>query len=199
VNTANEERGYSGKILITPNFTLTTPQIILDCSAIKTQMTSWIATYAALPGITNPPPIFYQRPGWIFLLRTLQLNYFAGSLPSAPGLAIKANSTDADRITEINARRRDYKRWEIRLLERAGISGDWHTIGFEDCFNYGNRINYINLKNPFLIAQEGMDDSFDSGQLAIQFSPRDVSRKIEPPATGDLCSIRGSYWCFVGL
>lgn len=199
MNNTDGERGYSGKILFTPNFTVTTPQIIFDAGVQKTRLTQWITSYANLPTTQNPPPIVYSLPGWMLLLRNLQINYFAPSLPAAPGLNIKANSSDADMLTETNSRRRDYKRCEILFLERENASAAWHTVGTEDIFNYGNRFNHVNVKNPFLTQQPEIDDSFDNGQLAIQFSPKDLSRKIELLGTGDIMSVRGSWWAFVGV
>lgn len=194
------ERGYSGKILFTPSFTLATPQIFFDAATLKTKYTQWIAsTYANLPTTKNPPPVVYSLPGWMLFIRTLQINYFMTSLPAAPGLNIKANSSESAILTETNSRRRDYKRCEVTILERENSSLPWHFVGMEDLFNYGNRMNYVNVRNPFLTQQIEMDDSFDNGQLAIQFSPKDLSRKIELPSEGDRISIRGSWWAFVGV
>ena len=200
MNNAEGERAYSGKILFTPDFTLTTPQVIFDAAAQKSRLTQWItSTYANLTTTKNPPPIVYQLPGWMLLLRTLQINYFMPSLPAAPGLEIKANSSDSDRLNQINDRRRNYKRCEVFFLERENSSAAWNTVGAEDLFNYGNRFNHVNIKNPFLTQQVEMDDSFDNGQLAIQFSLKDLSRKIELPSSGDIISVRGSWWAFVGI
>lgn len=177
---------------------VTEPQIILDCAQIYAAQTSWIASYAQLPTTINPHPICYSVPGWEFFLESLQVNYFAASLRPAPAPEIKANSTQADKLTAVNAISRDFKKFELSLLERLDISSPWHIVGVENMHNYGNIFNYINLKNPFL-TQGAVDFGSPTSQLAIQFRAKDEPRKIEMFTDSDVISIRGCWRSAISL
>jgi hypothetical protein len=191
------ERRYTGSILFTPAI-VSTPQIILDCAAIYAAQSTWIATYAGLPGILNPPPIFYSVPGWEFFLEELQINYYAASLPSAPPPDIKANSSQVDKLNAVNAISRDWKKFELSIFQRESSTAAWQLIAIENLHNYGNRYNYLPLKNPFL-TQGDVAILGKSSQLAIQFRAEDLSRKIVMPTTKDVISIRGSWRSVIGL
>lgn len=195
---SDDGRTYTGRISLAP-LSITEPQIILDCSAIYAAQTNWIAQYAALPSTKNPPPIFYSVPGWAFFLESLRINYYAASLPSAPAPEIKANSSSADKLIAVNAISREFKKFEVSLLERDNISDAWKIIGIENMHNYGNIFNYINLKNPYLT--EGEVDLFSpTYQLAIKFRAKDESRRIEMPVAGtDIISVRGCWRSIVSL
>lgn len=185
------ERRFTGSILISPLAT-TEPQIILDCSQIYTEQSSWVAQYAALPTTTNPPPIFYSYPGWECFLEELQINYYAKNLPSAGPPDIKANSSQVDKMNAVNAISREFKKWHLSILQRESSYGEWQLLAIEYLHNYGNRYNYLPLKNPFL-TQGDVVILGRNTQLAIKFAPRDLSRKIELPGEGDIISIRG-FW-----
>lgn len=193
----SDERRYTGAILFTPSL-ISTPQIILDCAEIYRTQTNWIATYAALPQTINPPPIFYSNPGWEFYLESLQVNYYAVSLPSAPAPEIRANSSQADALIAVNAISREFKKFELSIFQRQSATASWQLLGIENMHNYGNRFNYLSLKNPFLT--QGEVDIFGStSQLAIQFKAKDDSRRIEMPTVSDMISIRGSWRSIVSL
>lgn len=193
----SDERRYTGAILFTP-LLISTPQIILDCAGIYQAQTNWIATYAARPQTINPPPIFYSNPGWEFYLESLQVNYYAASLPSAPAPEIQANSSQADALIAVNAISREFKKFELSLLQRQSPTATWQLLGIENMHNYGNRFNYLSLKNPFLT--QGEVDIFGStSQLAIQFKAKDDSRRIEMPTASDMISVRGSWRSIVSL
>lgn len=195
---SNEGRGYSGAVLVKPT-SIVTPQIILDCVAIYAQQTNWILQYAALPSTRNPAPIFYSLPGWQFFLESLQINYYAASLPSAPAPEIKANSSQSDKLNAVNAISREFKKFEISLLQRENASEEWQVIGIENMHNYGNIFNTINLKNPYL-TQGDVDLFGPRTQLAIKFRAKDESRRIEMPVAGtDIISIRGCWRSIVSL
>lgn len=193
----SEERRYTGVVLFTPT-SVSTPQIIIDCAAIYQAQTNWIATYAARPQTINPPPIFYSVPGWEFYLESLQVNYYAASLPSAPAPDIKANSSQADALIAVNAISREFKKFELSILQREGSTAAWQLLGIENMHNYGNRFNFLNLKNPFLTQGE-VDIFSPASQLAIQFKAKDDSRRIEMPTATDMISIRGSWRSIVSL
>ncbi len=186
-----DDRRYTGVILFSPALNAQ-PQIILDCAAIYAAQTRWIAQYAALPQVTNPPPIFYLNPGWEFFLESLQINYYAASLPAAPAPEIKANSTQADKLIAVNAISREFKKFEISLFQREASTASWQLMGVENMHNYGNRFNFLNLKNPFLTHGE-VDIFSPTSQLAIQFRANDDSRRIAMPTVTDLISVRGSW------
>jgi hypothetical protein len=191
----SDERGrqYTGKILLDLLGGVTTPQIILDCSNIHENLTEWIRRYAALPTTINPPPVFYEKPGWQFYLENLALNYYAGSLPEATGTEIKANSTQNDKLISNQTLSRQYKRFEMSILERSKPTDTWKIIGIENLYNHGNLFGYVNLKSPFLT--QGEVDGFDpSSQVAIKFKEQTISRKIELPNTEkDILTVRG-FW-----
>jgi hypothetical protein len=195
---SNEKgREYTGKILIDLS-PVTTPQIFLDCAEIYTDLCGWIAEYAALPTTINPPPVFYNKPGWQFYLENLTLNYYAASLPEATAPEIKANSTQQDKLVSIKSLGRQFKKFELTLLERNSSLDSWKTVGIEDLHNYGNIFNYANLKAPFLT--QGEVDGFSSaGQLAIKFREQTISRRIEVPTTGDILTLRGFWRAIVTL
>ncbi|MEG4915752.1 hypothetical protein [Microcoleus sp. B7-D4] len=194
---SEQGRHYSGAILFKPQVT-SAPQVIIDCATIYSEQCSWISQYALLPTTVNPPPIFYSNPGWQFILENLQLNYYAASLPTAPAPDIADNSTQADKLVEANAIARDYKRFELSLLQRESPYGDWHIVGIENIHNYGNIFNYLSLKNPFL-SQGDVDIFSPTTQIAIQFREQNISRKIELPTTSDILSIRGSWRTIITL
>lgn len=193
----SDDRRYTGTILFKPAL-ISTPQIILDCAAIYQAQTNWIATYAARPQTINPPPIFYSVPGWEFFLESLQVNYYAASLPPAPAPEIKANSSQADALIAVNAISREFKKFELSIFQKEAPSTSWQLLGMENMHNYGNRFNYLNLKNPFLTQGE-VDIFSPTSQLAIQFKAKDDSRRIEMPTTTDMISIRGSWRSIVSL
>jgi hypothetical protein len=193
----SEERRYTGTILFKPTL-VSTPQVILDCAAIYTAQTNWIAQYAALPSTKNPPPIFYSIPGWEFFLESLQVNYYAASLPSAPAPDIKANSSQADALIAVNAISREFKKFELSIFQRESPTAPWQLLGIENMHNYGDRFNFLNLKNPFLTQGE-VDIFSPTSQLAIQFKAKDDSRRIEIPSATDLISVRGSWRSIVSL
>ena len=194
----SDERRYTGTILVSPAPT-TGPQLILDCAAIYAAQTNWIAQYAALPTTRNPPAIFYSIAGWEFYLESLQINYYAASLPSAPAPEIKANSSQADKLIAVNAISREFKKFEISILQRQNPSFEWQIIGIENMHNYGNIFNFINLKNPYL-TQGDVDIFGPTSQLAIRFRAKDESRRIEIPVAGtDIISIRGCWRSIVSL
>ena len=194
----SEDRRYTGTILFAPAFT-TEPQVILNCAQIYAVQTSWIAQYAALPATRNPPAIFYSVPGWEFFLESLQINYYAASLPSAPAPEIKANSSQSDKLIAVNAISREFKKFEISLLQRESASAPWQIIGIENMHNYGNIFNFINLKNPYL-TQSDVDIFSPTTQLGIRFRAKDESRRIEMPVAGtDIISIRGCWRSIVSL
>ncbi|MEG4807929.1 hypothetical protein QUA82_09890 [Microcoleus sp. F8-D3] len=191
-------RAYTGKIVLDLQGT-STPQIILDCGAIYSSLCGWIAQYAALPTTINPPPIFYSKPGWQFFLENLSLNYYARSLPEATAPETKSNSTQNDKLISAKEISRNFKKFELTLLERDNPSDTWKIIGIENLHNYGNIFNYANLKNPFLTQGE-VDMNGTTTQLAVKFREKDVSRKIELPATGnDILTIRGCWRAIVTL
>lgn len=194
----SDERRYTGTILFSP-LSVAEPQIILDCAAIYAAQTNWIARYAALPSTKNPPAIFYSLPGWEFFLESLQINYYAASLPSAPAPEIKANSSQADKLIAVNAISREFKKFEISLLQRNSTSAAWQIVGIENMHNYGNIFNFLNLKNPYLT--QGDVDIFDSTtELAIKFRAKDESRRIEMPVNGtDIISVRGCWRSIISL
>lgn len=192
-----DSRRFTGKILFKPLPT-TEPQIILDCAQIYAAHTSWIANYAALPSTQNPHPIVYSVPGWEFFLESLQINYFAASLKPAPAPEIKANSTQADKLIAVQAISRDFKKFEISILERFDTFSPWHIVGIENMHNYGNIFNYINLKNPFL-TQGDVDFGSPTSQLAIRFRAKDEPRKIEMFTDSDIISIRGCWRAAITL
>ncbi|MEK0186493.1 hypothetical protein [Microcoleus anatoxicus] len=191
------DRKFTGVILFTPTPT-TEPQILLNCAEIYAQQTSWIAQYAALPQVTNPPPIFYSKPGWEFFLESLQVNYYAASLPAAPAPEIKSNSSQSDKLIAVNEISRNYKKIELSLLQRESSTGNWQLLGIENLHNYGNRFNFLNLKNPFLTQGE-VEIFSPNSQLAIRFRAKDESRKIELPNSSDLFSVRGSWRSIVSV
>ena len=193
----SDERRYTGTILASPAPTIG-PQLILDCAAIYAAQTSWIAQYAALPSTRNPPAIFYSVPGWEFFLESLQINYYAASLPSTPAPEIKANSSQADKLIAVNAISREFKKFEVSLLQRETVSAPWQTIAIENMHNYGNIFNFINLKNPYL-TQGDVDIFGATSQLAIRFRAKDESRRIEMPTSTDIISIRGCWRSIVSL
>lgn len=185
-------RQYTGAILLAPVLTISTPQIILDCPTIYSSQTAWITAYAARPETVNPPAIFYSTPGWEFYLESLQVNYYAASLPTAPAPEIKANSSQADALIAVNAISREFKKIQLSLLQRQNSTGTWELIGTENMHNYGDRMNFLNLKNPFLTQGE-VAIFGPTSQLAIQFRAKDESRRIEMPAASDTISIHGSW------
>ncbi|XZO03466.1 MAG: hypothetical protein ACM65L_07045 [Microcoleus sp.] len=191
------DRKFTGVILFTPTPT-TEPQILLNCAEIYAQQTSWIAQYAALPQVTNPPPIFYSKPGWEFFLESLQVNYYAASLPAAPAPEIKANSSQSDKLIAVNEISRNHKKIELSLLQRESSTANWQLLGIENLHNYGNRFNFLNLKNPFLTQGE-VEIFSPNSQLAIRFRAKDESRKIELPNSSDLFSVRGSWRSIVSV
>lgn len=193
----SDDRRYTGTILFSPAL-ISSPQIILDCAAIYAAQTQWIAQYAALPQVTNPPPIFYSNPGWEFFLESLQINYYAASLPVAPAPDIKANSTQADKLIAVNAISREFKKFEISLFQREALTASWQLLGIENMHNYGNRFNFLTLKNPFLTQGE-VDIFSPTSQLAIQFKADDDSRRIVMPTATDLISVRGSWRSILSL
>lgn len=195
----SEEQGrhYSGVILFKPQ-PISTPQIILNCAAIYYIQTGWIQEYAQLPTTINPPPIFYLNPGWQFFLESLQLNYYAASLPTAPAPDIQDNSSQADKLVAVNAIARDYKRFEFALLQRESFNDDWTVVGIEVAHNYGNIFNYVSLKNPFL-TQGDVDIFSPTTEIAIQFKPQTISRKIELPTATDILTIRGCWRSIITL
>jgi hypothetical protein len=190
-------RQYTGKILFKPLAT-TEPQIVLDCAQIYAQHTAWIASYAQLPSTQNPPPIFYSNPGWEFFLESLQVNYFAASLKPAPAPEIKANSSQADKLIAVQAISREFKKFEISILERLDAFSQWHIVGIENMHNYGNIFNFINLKTPFL-SQGDVDFGSPTSQIAIQFRGKDEARRIEMITDSDIISIRGCWRAAVSL
>lgn len=193
-----DERRYTGTILFNPA-SISEPQIILDCASIYAVQTSWIAQYAALTSTRNPPAIFYSVPGWEFFLESLQINYYAASLPSAPAPEIKANSSQADKLIAVNAISREFKKFEISLLQRENVSATWQIVGIENMHNYGNIFNFINLKNPYL-TQGAVDIFSPTTQLAIKFRAKNESRRIEMPVAGtDIISVRGCWRSIVSL
>ena len=194
----SEDRRHTGAILFAPVFT-TEPQIILNCAQIYVAQTGWITQYAALPTTKNPPAIFYSVPGWEFFLESLQINYYAASLPSAPAPEIKANSSQSDKLIAVNAISREFKKFEISLLQRESATATWQIIAIENIHNYGNIFNFINLKNPYL-TQGDVDIFGTTTQLAIKFRAKDVSRRIEMPvASTDIISVRGCWRSIVSL
>ena len=193
----SDERRYTGVILFKPA-SVGTPQIILDCAAIYQAQTNWIATYAARPQTTNPPAIFYSVPGWEFFLESLQVNYYAASLPSAPAPEIKANSSQADTLIAVNAISREFKKFELSIFQRENPTATWQLLGIENMHNYGDRFNFLSLKNPFLTQGE-VDIFSPTSQLAIQFKAKDDSRRIEMPTATDMISVRGSWRSIVSL
>lgn len=195
---SNEGRGYSGAILFKPA-SIVTPQVILDCATIYAQQTNWILQYAALPSTKNPPAIFYSLPGWQFFIESLQINYYAATLPSAPAPEIKANSSQADKLLAVNAISREFKKFEVSLLQRESSLEEWQLIGLENMHNYGNIFNTINLKNPYL-TQGDVDIFGPTTQLAIKFRAKDESRRIEMPVAGtDIISVRGCWRSILSL
>lgn len=194
----SDDRRYTGTILFAPA-SIAEPQIILNCAQIYAAQTSWIAQYAALATTRNPPAIFYSVPGWEFFLESLQINYYAASLPSAPAPEIKANSSQADKLIAVNAVSREFKKFEISLLQRESASASWQIVGIENMHNYGNIFNFINLKNPFL-TQGDVDIFSPTTQLAVRFRAKDESRRIEMPVAGtDIISIRGCWRSIISL
>ncbi len=185
-------RGYTDDILIDLQG-ISTPQIILDCAEVYANCCNWIAEYAALPTTVNPPPVFYSRPGFQFFLENLTLNYYAVSLPEATAPDTKANSTQQDRLISAKALSRDFKKFELTLLQRKQPTDTWKIIGIENLHNYGNIFNYAPLKNPFL-TQGDIDMFGKTTQLAIRFRDQNISRRIELPVTGtDILTLRGCY------
>lgn len=185
-------RGYTDDILVELQG-VSTPQIILDCGQIYADLTGWIAEYATLPTTVNPPPVFYRKPGFQFFLENLSLNYYATSLPEATAPETKANSTQNDRLISAKFLARDFKRFELTLLQRKQSADTWKIIGIENLHNYGNIFNYAPLKNPFL-TQGDVDMFGRTTQLAVRFREQNISRRIELPKTGtDILTLRGCY------
>jgi len=192
-----EGRGYTGKILI-ELMPVTTPQIILDCAKVYSDLCGWIEEYAALPTTINPPPVFYKKPGWQFYIENLTLNYYAASLPEATAPEVKANSTQQDKLVSIKTLGRQFKKIELTLLERDSPADSWKIIGIENLHNYGNIFNYANLKAPFLT--QGEIDAFSpTSQLAIRFREQIISRKIEMPQSEDIFTLRGFWRAIITL
>jgi hypothetical protein len=193
-----EGRGYTDNILLDLQG-ISTPQIIFDCGTIYTDLCGWIAEYKALPTTVNPPPVFYDKPGWQFFLENLSLNYYARSLPEATAPLTKANSTQNDKLVSAKEIARNFKRFELSLLQRKNAADTWKIIGIENLHNYGNIFGYLSLKNPFLT--QGEVDMFGSTtQIAVKFRERDVSRRIELPVTGnDILTIRGCWRAIITL
>ncbi|MEG3900007.1 MULTISPECIES: hypothetical protein [unclassified Microcoleus] len=193
-----EGRSYTGDILLDLQG-ISTPQIILDCGAIYTDLCGWIAQYAALPTTINPPPIFYSKPGFQFFIENLSLNYYARSLPEATAPEIKPNSTQNDKLISAKELVRNFKRFELTVLQRKNSADTWKIIGIEDLHNYGNIFNYANLKNPFL-TQGAVDIFGQTTQLAVRFRDKDISRRIELPITGnDILTVRGCWRAIITL
>ena len=196
--TQDRGREYTGKILLDLQSGSTTPQIILDCGQIYTELCGWIEEYANLPTTVNPPPVFYKKPGWQFYLENLALNYYAASLPEATAPEIKPNSTQNDKLISIKTLAREYKRFELTLLERNFPTDSWKTVGIENLHNSGGMFNYANLKSPFLT--QGEVDGFGlANQIAIRFREKNISRRIELPAEGDILTVRGFWRAIVTL
>jgi len=192
-----EGRGYTGDILLDLQG-VSTPQIILDCGGIYSDLCGWISQYAALPTTLNPPPIFYSKPGFQFFIENLSLNYYARSLPEATAPEIKPNSTQNDKLISAKELVRNFKRFELTVLQRKNSADTWKIIGIEDLHNYGNIFNYANLKNPFLT--QGEVDMFGSTtQIAVKFRDRDISRRIELPTSDDILTIRGCWRAIITL
>lgn len=196
---SNEQgRVYTGTILFKPA-AVDTPQVVLDCNAIYSAQTTWIRTYSALPQTINPPPIFYSVPGWQFYLESLQINHFLPSLPPAVPPDIKANSSQPEILTAVNAISRKYKKIELSLLQREGSSGEWHLIGITNLHNYDGVLTPENLKNPWLTQGE-VEGFSPTSQLAIRFRTKDDSRKIQMlNLSMDTISIRGWWRSIVTL
>lgn len=198
---SNEEQGrqYTGKILLDLLGGNSEPQIILDCSIIYESLTNWIRRYAARPTTINPPSEFYEKPGWQFYLENLSLNYYAASLPEADGPEIKPNSTQNDKLISNKTLSRQFKRFEMSILERKKAADTWKTVGIESLYNHGNLFNYANLKSPFLT--QGEVDGFDpTSQIAIRFREQVTSRKIELPSTEkDVLTVRGFWRAIITL
>lgn len=190
---SSEDKGrwYTDDILISllPN---TDPQIILDCGEIYTDLCSWIAEYASLPTTINPPPIFYSKPGWQFFLENLALNYYASSLQEATAPETKANSTQNDKLISAKSLSRQFKKFELSILQRKLPTDTWKIIGIEDLYNHGNIFGYLNLKSPFLT--QGEVDMFGpKTQIALKFREAAVSRRIEIPKETDILTVRGCW------
>ena len=191
-------RQYTGKILVNLVGNITTPQVILDCGSIYEDLTSWIRKYSTRPTTVNPPPEFYEKPGWQFYLENLSLNYYATSLPEATAPETKANSSQNDKLISGKALSRQFKRFELTLLERNKPTDTWKIVGIENLYNHGNLFNYANLKSPFLT--QGEVDGFDlSSQIAVRFREQVLSRKIELPNEEDILTIRGFWRAIITL
>lgn len=191
------KRLYTGTILLEPQ-NISTPQIILDCKDIYEQQSAWISAYASLPTTINPHPIFYSKPGWEFFLENLQINYYAASLEAADPPDVQPNSSQPEIMGAIKAVNREYKKFQLLLLQRELPNTKWHLIAIEYLHNYGDIFNYLPLKNPFL-SQGDVAIYGTSSQLAIQFNEQDSLRKIEMPQSGDTISIVGSWRSVLSL
>jgi hypothetical protein len=187
----NDGRWYTDDILVELQ-PISTPQIVIDCSSIYTSYYGWISEYAALPTTINPPPVFYNKPGWQFFLENLSLNYYANSLPEARAGEIKANSTQNDKLIVNKSLAREFKRFELSLLQRKFSTDSWKVIAIENLYNHGNMFNYANLKAPFLT--QGEIDMFGTTtQVGVQFRDTNVSRRIELPTSNDILTLRGCF------
>lgn len=192
MNEDSQGRIYTDDILVDLQG-VSTPQVFLDCAQIYTEYYGWIAEYAALPIVVNPPPVFYRKPGWRFLVESLTLNYYAASLPEATAPEVKANSTQNDKLISAKSLSRSFKKFELTLLQRKSPSANWSIIGIEDLYNYGNIFNYAPLKNPMLTQGE-VDVIGPKTQFAIKFREKTISKRIELPVTGtDILTLRGSW------
>jgi hypothetical protein len=193
-----EGREHTGDILLDLQG-ISNPQIILDCGVIYSDLCGWIAQYKSLATTINPPPIFYEKPGWKFFIESLNLNYYARSLPEATAPLTKANSTQNDKLVSAKEISRNFKKFELTLLQRTKPADTWKIIGIENLHNYGNLFNYANLKNPFL-TQGDVDMFGPTTQVGVKFREKDISRKIELPVTdNDILTIRGCWSAVITL
>jgi hypothetical protein len=194
----NEGRGYTGDILLDLQGGNANPQIILDCAEIYADLCGWIVQYANLPTTVNPPPIFYSKPGWQFFMENLALNYYARSLPESTAPDTKANSTQQDKLVSAKVLSRQFKKFELSLLQRKNPNDSWKIVGIEDLYNHGNLFNYLSLKNPFL-TQGDVDMFGPTTQLAVKFREQNISRRIEVPTETDILTVRGCWRAFISL
>jgi hypothetical protein len=186
----NQVDTYTIPVFSTPLKANNTIQTIIDVDLLALEAKNYVtAVRVTLPVAEQGALNWASLPIGVYLDQLI-MNFYLPSLGTqTPAPETKRSSTLVQRVAEMEKLSNLFPKCRFMLWGRSNPSLPWTWLGQDVIQNLGNRVNYLNILNPYL-AQKGDDILGKTTQIGIQFVEEALTKTTLPQAQ-DLITIKG--------
>jgi hypothetical protein len=181
---------YTIPVFATPLKANSTIQTIIDVDLLATEAKNYVTAVRSTLPTTEQNMLTWTNLPLSIWLDQLIMNFYLPSLGTqTPAPETKRSSTLVQRVAEMEKLSNLFPKCRFMLWGRSSPSAAWNWLGQDVIQNLGNRVNYLNILNPYLVQNNG-DILGKTTQIGIQFV-EEVLTKTTLPQAQDLITIKG--------